>query len=100
MNETRQEHVAEDGTVTDASDEANELRIANLETDKRILKQETDFLYELLHERCDEISEYKYQLRLERDGSKVKLLSENGRLRDGMIEIRRTLKDSEELLLP
>ena len=137
--EVRQEHMAEDGTVTDSKDEdnkviiksrnliidqlqeqaeQNELIIAELRTDKRLLQQEGKLLWENLFQKDDlinqghkviaekekkivELGEEVNRLMLSLyDESKVKLLTENGRLRDRMIEIRRILKDSEELLLP
>ena len=137
--EVRQEHMAEDGTVTDSKDEdnkviiksrnliidelqeqaeQNELIIAELRTDKRLLQQEGKLLWENLFQKDDlinqghkviaekekkivELGEEVNRLMLSLyDESKVKLLTENGRLRDRMIEIRRILKDSEALLLP
>ena len=113
--EIRQEHVAEDGTVTDSKDEANKLRldelqeqaeqneliIAELKTDKRVLNTEVHYLWEESRKlRAENHNLRLNNLKRTEDMNIVKLLSDNGRLRDRMIEIRRILKDSEELLLP
>jgi hypothetical protein len=95
--EIRQEHVAEDGTVTDSKDEANELRIEELlnllvQRDKHVadLKLENEELKSDLIQRNEQLIEKNKNI-LEDYNYTNDLLAENGRLRDKMLEARRSL---------
>ena len=95
--EIRQEHVTEDGTVTDSKDEANELRIEELlnllvQRDKHVadLKLENEELKSDLIQRNEQLIEKNKNI-LEDYNYTNDLLAENGRLRDKMLEARRSL---------